>query len=172
MSGTRLEMPVRGPQRDELVPLRERAALLEVVRAVFAGLIICAALLVPGVAGTHRPVVVLMSLVYLIVSAVPQALGRLGRRPVMGLLQAALLLDGLFLAWVMLQTGGTESPLRILVYAHIVAVMLAASYRTGLKIALWHTLLYLLMFEAGRADILPADGQRIVDGVADGSVTG
>ncbi len=167
-----LETSVRGPQRDELVPLRERAALLEVVRAVFAFMIIGATLLVPGAAGTHRAVIVLVSLAYLIISAAPQALARLGRRPVLGLLHASLLLDGLFLAWVMLQTGGTESPFRILVYAHIVAVMLAASYRTGLKIALWHTLLYLLMFEAARGGILPVDGQRIVDGVADGSVAG
>ena len=166
------ETSVRGPQRDELVPLRERAALLEVVRAVFALLIIGAALLVPGAAGTHRALIVLVSIVYLIISAAPLALARLGRRPVLGLLHASLLLDGLFLAWVMLQTGGTESPFRILVYAHIVAVMLAASYRTGLKIALWHTLLYLLMFEAARGDILPVDGRQIADGVADGSVAG
>ena len=172
MSPAPLETSVRGPQRDELVPLRERAALLEVVRAVFAFMIIGAVLLVPGAAGTDRAVIVLVSIAYLIISAAPLALARLGRRPVLGLLHASLLLDGLFLAWVMLQTGGTESPFRILVYAHIVAVMLAASYRTGLKIALWHTLLYLLMFEAARGDILPVDGQQIADGAADGSVTG
>jgi signal transduction histidine kinase len=129
-------------------------------------------LFLPGTAGTHRVAIILASLAYLAVSAVPQALARRGRRRVVGLLQASLLLDGLFLAWVMLQTGGTESPFRILVYVHIVAVMLAASYRTGLKIAFWHTLLYLLLFEAARGGILPASGQRITDGVAAGSVAG
>jgi signal transduction histidine kinase len=56
------------------------------------------------------------------------------------------------------------------VYVHIVAVVLAASYRTGLKIAFWHTLLYLLMFEAAGAGLLPAGGGQIADGVARASV--
>jgi signal transduction histidine kinase len=172
MSSTPSETEVRGPRREELVPLRERAALLEVVRAVFAFLIIGATLLVPGAAGTHRTIIVLASLAYLIISAAPQALARLGRPRVLGLLQASLLLDGLFLAWVMVQTGGTESPFRVLVYVHIVAVTLAASYRTGLKIAFWHTLLYLLIFEAVRAGFLPVNGHQVADGVADGSVSG
>ena len=172
MSSTRSETEVRGPRREELVPLRERAALLEVVRAVFACMAIGAAVFVPRTAGTHRLPIILVSLAYLAVSAAPQALARMGRHRVLGLLQASLLVDGLFLAWVMLQTGGTESPFRILVYVHIVAVMLAASYRTGLKIAVWHTLLYLLMFEAARGGILPASGQQIADGVTGGSVAG
>jgi signal transduction histidine kinase len=172
MSATVSEAQVRGPQRDELVPLQERAALLEVMRAVFACIVIGAAFLAPGTVETHRVTIVLVSITYLIVTAAPQALGRLGRRPVLGLLQASLLLDGLFLAWVMLQTGGTESPFRILVFVDIVAVILAASYRTGLKIAVWHTLLYLLMFEAARGGPLPVDGHQVVDGVAGGSVAG
>jgi signal transduction histidine kinase len=163
---------VRIPQRDEMVPLRERAAFLEGVRLTFALMVIAVALLVPVVAETHRLVLVLASVIYLAVAAIPQALARLGRRPMLGLLQASLLLDGLYLAWVMLETGGTASPFRILVYVHIVAVMLAASYRTGLKIAFWHTLLYLLLFEAVRGGFLPASGPPLADGVARGSVAG
>jgi signal transduction histidine kinase len=172
MSSTSPETSVRDPRREELLPLRERAALLEVVRFVFAFLIIGAAVFVPGTAGTHRLAIILVSLAYLAVSAAPQALARMGRHRVLGLLQASLLVDGLFLAWVMLQTGGTESPFRILVCVHIVAVTLAASYRTGLKIAFWHTLLYLLLFEAARGGILPVSGRQITDGVAGGSVAG
>jgi signal transduction histidine kinase len=172
MSSTSPETSVRDPRREELLPLRERAALLEVVRAVFAFLIIGAAVFVPGTAGMHRLAIILVSLAYLAVSAAPQALARMGRHRVLGLLQASLLVDGLFLAWVMLQTGGTESPFRILVCVHIVAVTLAASYRTGLKIAFWHTLLYLLLLEAARGGILPVSGRQITDGVVGGSVAG
>jgi signal transduction histidine kinase len=163
---------VRTPQRDEMVPLQERAAFLEVVRLAFALMVIAVALLAHGVAARNRLVLVLASVIFLVVAAAPQALARLGRHPMLGLLQASLLLDGLYLAWVMLETGGTESPFRILVYVHIVAVMLATSYRTGLKIAFWHTLLYLLLFEAARGGFLPANGQPLADGVTHGSVPG
>jgi hypothetical protein len=49
----------------------------------------------------------------------------------------------------MYATGGTGSPLRLLVYVHIVAVTLLTSPRTALKVALWHTLLFLVLLEAG-----------------------
>src|SRR4051794_18155806 len=132
MRSTSPERVMSGPQRDEMVPLRERASMLEMVRVVFVLAVVAAAILLPEVAATHRGAVVWVSLGYLVISAAPQALGRLGRRPMLGLLQASLLIDGLYLAWVMLQTGGIESPFRILVFVHIVAVTLAASYRTGL----------------------------------------
>ncbi len=172
MSPTPAGASARGPQREELVPLRERTALLQVVRAVFASMVIATALFVPEATGTDRALIVLVSLTYLIVSVAPQALGRLGRIPVLGLLQASLLIDGLYLVWVMLQTGGTESPLRVLVYVHVVAVVLATSYRTGLKIAFWHTMMYLLMFEAARAGFVASGGQQVADGIAGGSVAG
>ncbi len=57
------------------------------------------------------------------------------------LLNSLLLLDGLYLAFAMYGTGGTQSPIRFLVYLDLVAVSLLASYRTGLKIALWDSLL-------------------------------
>jgi diguanylate cyclase (GGDEF)-like protein len=67
-----------------------------------------------------------------------------------------LLLDGLYLAWAMYVTGGTESPLRFLVYLHLVAVSLLASYRTGLKLALWDSLLLLVVLYAQAALLVPA----------------
>ena len=70
-------------------------------------------------------------------------------------LQGGLLLDGLYLATVVAFTGGAVSPLRFLLYAHVVAVTLLCSYRTGLKLALWDTLLFLLVVEAIAADLVP-----------------
>jgi diguanylate cyclase (GGDEF)-like protein len=70
-------------------------------------------------------------------------------------LTALLLLDGLFLAWAMYATGGTQSPIRFLVYLHLVAVSLLASYRTGLKIALWHSLLLFVVLYAQAASLVP-----------------
>ncbi|HEX5627771.1 MAG TPA: GAF domain-containing sensor histidine kinase [Actinomycetota bacterium] len=67
----------------------------------------------------------------------------------------SLLIDGVFLCWATYATGGTSSPLRFLLIVHVVAVTLLASYRTGLKIAVWDSLLYLVVMYAQAADLLP-----------------
>src|SRR3990170_2578967 len=59
------------------------------------------------------------------------------------------------LASAMYATGGTQSPIRFLIYLHLVAVSLLASYRTGLKIALWHSLLLFVVLYAQAAQLLP-----------------
>ncbi len=173
MSLATLTRPViRGPRREEMAPLQERAAFLELVRAALALTVLGTAWLVPAIVGPHRMPVMLVSVAYLVVGAAPQTLHRLGRERILGLLQASLLLDGLYVAWVMLMTGGTESPFRFFIYAHIVAVTLAASYRTGLKIAFWHTLLYLLLFQATLGGFLPAADRAFADGATRGSAAG
>ena len=55
----------------------------------------------------------------------------------------------------MYATGGTQSPLRFLVFLHLVAVSLLASYRTGLKVALWHSLLLFVVLYAQAAQLVP-----------------
>src|SRR5439155_4915602 len=70
------------------------------------------------------------------------------------LMQGALLLDGIYLAAVVAFTGETTSPLLFLVFVHVVAVTLLCSYRTGLKIALWHTTLFLLVVGSIDAGII------------------
>src|SRR3990170_4124303 len=66
-----------------------------------------------------------------------------------------LLLGGVFLASAMYATGGTQSPIRFLIYLHLVAVSLLASYRTGLKIALWHSLLLFVVLYGQAASLMP-----------------
>ena len=70
----------------------------------------------------------------------------------------SLLIDGVFLCWATYATGGTSSPLRFLLLVHVVAVTLLASYRTGLKIAVWDSLLYLVVLYAQAAELLPVHG--------------
>src|SRR4051812_10242690 len=69
-----------------------------------------------------------------------------------------LMLDGLYLAWASYMTGGSNGPLRYLILVHLGAVTLLASYRTGVKLALWHSLLQLCVFYAERAAILNGTG--------------
>lgn len=159
-------------EREEMIPLRERAAILEVLRASFAALVVVFCGAVPTLAEAHRWLILAVSISYPILAWIPQVLRRPERRRILGLLQASLLLDGIYVAWVMLMTGGTESPFRFFIYAHIVAVTLVASYRTGLKIALWHTLLYLLLFQAATGGFLPATHSPFVDGTSASTVAG
>src|SRR5207245_9728939 len=94
------------------------------------------------------------SLVYLAAAALPSFPGRLRRDTVLLLVGLTLLLDGVFLAWATYVTGGAESPLRFLILAHVIAVTLLGSYRTGLKISAWHSLLYMVVAYAERAGLL------------------
>ncbi len=72
------------------------------------------------------------------------------------ILTGLLLVDGVYLAAAMYATGGTQSPIRFVVYLHLVAVSLLASYRTGLKIALWHSLLLFVLLYAQAARLVTA----------------
>jgi two-component system cell cycle response regulator len=142
-----LARPRSVPDPAELAPLSERAMYLELVRICFASVVIASAALAPTIV-VSRALLATSALAYVAVAAIPQMLRRLGKDRMLPLLQVMLLLDGLYLVYVMDATGGAASPLRLLVYAHLVAVTLLTSYRTALKIALWHTLLYLVLLEA------------------------
>ena len=122
--------------------LAERMGYLQALRVAFA-------LAVAGYGwfGTDRPshalsVMVLVSAGYLALTAAAEGARRLARKPGLVFIGGMLLVDGVYLAWAMYTTGGETSPLRLLVYLHLIAVTLLASYRTGLKIALWHSLLF------------------------------
>src|SRR5205807_8249597 len=93
---------------------------------------------------------------YLLVCVFAELLWRLMHRRGLWLFGSLLMLDGLYLAWASYLTGGSNGPLRYLILVHLGAVTLLASYRTGVKLALWHSLLQLCVFYAQRAGILAA----------------
>jgi diguanylate cyclase (GGDEF)-like protein len=80
--------------------------------------------------------------------------GHLSRPVVAGM----LIVDGLFLAGVTTLSGGIQSPLRFLIYTHLVAVILLTSYRTGLRVAAWHLFLLLASFQAELAGVINPRG--------------
>ena len=75
---------------------------------------------------------------------------------------ALLIADGVFLAWASWATGGSHvSPVRYLIILHLIAVALLASHRTGMKLALWHSLMLLVVRYAQQADVLASpDGEE------------
>jgi len=156
------------PEPSELLSLEERHVYLSVLRWGLGSIVLGLMALAPEVAVVPVGRIVAATIAYLAVSVGPFALRRNGRLALPSM-QAALLLDGIYLAAVVAFTGGAVSPLLFIVYVHVVAVMLLCSYRTGLKIALWHTTLFLLVVGSIDAGIIEGSAtlpERAGGGVA------
>jgi diguanylate cyclase (GGDEF)-like protein len=78
---------------------------------------------------------------------------RLGGRGLF-LFGAMLIIDGLYLAWMTFATGGIVSNLRFLIVLQLITVALLASYRTAVKLAIWQSILQLLVLYAVQAGVL------------------
>ena len=146
----------RGPaSAQEIASLAERMVYLQVLRAVFVLAVIGAALGASHIIGASVSDLIFVSGAYLLMSALVEGgRRRLGRRAI-AVVDGMLLVDAVYLALVAYGTGGINSPLRFLVYLHIIAVTLLTSYRTGLKIAIWHALLFFVTFYAQASGVLP-----------------
>jgi two-component system, cell cycle response regulator len=144
--------PPTTPTSGELVPLADRLRHLQALRLVFVAMFALAAwsagdarLAAPALlAGGTAAYLGLASLLHLAARRATSAVG------------AALMLDGVALAAGAYLTGGDGSPVRLLVLLHLVAVALLASYRTALKVAVWHSLLVLVVFYARDGGVLEA----------------
>lgn len=133
------------PRAQEVLSIGERSRYLFVLRAGLAAAPVVQALIAPEEMLLPVTAVLAGSVLYLSVSSIPHLLERGSRTLVLPLLRGMLLLDGIFLAGIMAISGGVTGPLRFLALVHVVAVILLFSYRSGLKLALWHSLLYLLV---------------------------
>jgi diguanylate cyclase (GGDEF)-like protein len=142
--------------RSDYTALSERMAHLLLLRVALAAMVVVWSAIRPESLGLPFAVLAAVSGGYLALSVVAEAARRRSGRLGFWLLSALLLLDGLYLAFGNYATGGTQSPMRFLVYLHLVAVSLLASYRTGLKVALWHSLLLFVVIYAQAAALVPA----------------
>lgn len=142
--------------RSEYSVLSDRMSALLALRLAMAAIVTGWALLRPEVLGIELVILLAVSGLYVVTAVADEWARRLSHRRGLWLITLMLLLDGLYLAWAMYVTGGTQSPLRFLVYLHLVAVSLLASYRTGLKLALWDSLLLMVVLYAQAAQLVPA----------------
>jgi diguanylate cyclase (GGDEF)-like protein len=115
---------------------------LHALRAAFACTVLGTGVFMPQTAGGSIEVTALVTAAYLVAAVVSEWLRRSVRVRALWAIGGMLLADGVYLAWATYLSAGPDSPLRFLIYVHIVAGTLLASYRTGLKLALWHTLLF------------------------------
>ena len=143
------------PDRVEYTALSDRMGNLLLLRFAMAAIVLAWAALRPEAVGIEFTALLVGTVGYLAISTDVELLRRRTDRFGSGLLNSLLLLDGLYLAFAMYGTGGTQSPIRFLVYLDLVAVSLLASYRTGLKIALWDSLLLFVMLYAQAASLVP-----------------
>lgn len=131
----------RAAERSDFASLAERVNWLNWLRVATAAAVVGIAAAAPPVRTESLSTIAVVTGGYLVVSLAPSALIGSRRRLALVVIGATLLVDGAYLAWVTYSTGGILSPLRFLVLAHIGAVTLAGSYRTGFKVAAWHSLL-------------------------------
>lgn len=141
--------------RSDYTALSDRMTTLLALRVAMAAVVVAWGLLRPDVLGVPTSAVVVLSAAYVGFSMAIEWLRRRSRHRGFALITALLLVDGLYLASAMYLTGGTTSPMRFLVYLHLVGVSLLASYRTGLKLALWDSLLLIVVMYAQAAMLVP-----------------
>jgi diguanylate cyclase (GGDEF)-like protein len=141
---------------DDYSALSERMSNLLLLRLALASMVLVWAGVRPEALGVSFAVLAGVTTGYLLASVAFEVLRRRAGRAGFTILNSLLLVDGVYLAFAMYATGGTQSPMRFLIYLHLVAVSLLASYRTGLKIALWHSLLLFVVLYAQAAMLLPA----------------
>ena len=138
----------------ELVPIADRLRYLQAFRLLVVAVVVACAL---G-AGTDLEVPILaacgVTAGYLFTTTVALLGWKHSRSGAARLFGMVLILDGLFLAWAGYITGGAGSPVRYVMVLHVIAVCLLASYRTGMKLAMWDSILLLVVFYAQQAEIL------------------
>jgi signal transduction histidine kinase len=142
------------PQVSELVSLVERVRWLTGLRIGLALTVLGGVTLVPELRGVSATSLLAATVAYVVLSVAAPIVIPSSRTRALIVIGATLLVDGLYLAWVTYATGDVSSPLRFLIYLHVAAVTLAASYRTGFKLAAWHSLLFFVTHYAGAAGFL------------------
>jgi signal transduction histidine kinase len=149
-----------GPTRPaDLVSLAERTAALALVR--LAGFVTVLAMVVFDRSVHTSPLtVIIVTTLGAAIAASTMAVGRMPRRAALAVTALSVLIDGLYLGWVVYLTGGTRSGLWVLVYVHVIAVTLLTSSRTGFKVAAWHCLIRLVILYAEAAGYLVAVDPR------------
>jgi two-component system cell cycle response regulator len=149
----------------ELVPLADRVRYMRVFRLLAAAVVVLACLALPELRRAPLDAALLVTGGYVGVALAGEAIWRLASRRALPLFGALVVLDGVYLAWAAYVLAEPAGPLRFVVLFHLVAVALLASFRTGLKLAMWHTLLLLAVFHAQEAGVMdPLTGNAVTVG--------
>jgi diguanylate cyclase (GGDEF)-like protein len=139
-------MSTTAPSAADLVPLAERMRWLWLFRVAALASI---AIFVP-MAGDQLlvsgPAIAIGTALYLLAQLSMDLLWRFSRNRQLRLFGALLVCDGIFLGWIAYAAADVPVPLRYLILVHLIVVALLASYRTGIRLAVWDSLRDLLGF--------------------------
>ncbi len=127
----------------DLVPLDERARMMEGVRAGLAVLVLGSWLAVPATRGTSFLALALAVAAYVAVLGAAQRVVIRHPRWLPFAFGVAVMLDAAALAAVSYGVAGVDSPLRLLLLLQLITVSLVGSFRLGLKLALFQVWLVL-----------------------------
>ncbi|HKS99862.1 MAG TPA: sensor domain-containing diguanylate cyclase [Rugosimonospora sp.] len=140
---------------DILVPIGDRIRYLQLFRFAMVAVAAGYWLALPAYRALPGAWLAGLTAAYLGLSLLGSPVLRLRRKAGLAYSGFLLLADGVYLAAVAYSPGGLLTPFRYIVVLHLITVTLLASFRTGLKLAMWHTLLLWLDQEL-RGGILPA----------------
>jgi two-component system cell cycle response regulator len=96
-----------------------------------------------------------------VATALTLLVDRMGRAATRSLLTLSVICDGALLALASWAAGDNQTPVRYVIILHAVAVTLLASFRSGVRVALWHGMLNMLVADAevlglaGRSELRP-----------------
>jgi diguanylate cyclase (GGDEF)-like protein len=147
---------VQAAIRHDYTPLTDRMNALSGLRVVMAVFVLIWAWVRPDVSAVPLTTLAALSIGCVAASLLLEVVRRRSGRRALWVITGLLLVDSVYLIGAMYLTGGMGSPIRFLVYLHLVAVSLLASYRTGLKLAFWDSLLLLVVLYAQAAQLMPA----------------
>ena len=144
------------PALADLVPLSDRIASTTALRllVVLAPLALVGAL--PDQLRVSPEALGATAAGYLAATLAVARLGGASRRRAVSVLLLPLLADGVYLGWVLHAFGGLTGPAPYLVGLHVLGVTLLASFRSGLELAFWHSLIGLIVLEAHSVGMLGA----------------
>ena len=132
---------------NEMVPLSSRLLYMQVVRLLTSIGVLGYVAAASSRVTVSLHLVVGVTVAYVATAAVAHVFWHLLGRRNITLFGALLILDGFYLCWVATVSGGSLSPLRWIAVLHVMMTALLASYRTAVKLAVWHTLLALVTLQ-------------------------
>ena len=138
----------------ELVPLADRLRYMLGFRIVAAAGVVLATLLASDRLSVDQRTIVEATAGWLLLALAAHVGWIVARRRGALLFGLMLMVDGAFLAWAAYATGGAGSSVRFLIVLELLAASLLASYRTGIKLAIWQSLVVVAVYYAQKGGVL------------------
>lgn len=153
------------PQPIDLVPVGERMRMITWFRLAASAVILVACWAWPP-AGASSATVTVVVLSYVAIAGAVEYAWRHAKKPWPSTFGVLAMADSALLVWCSYGAYGLDSPLRYLLVLQLITFSLLASFRTGLKLALFTTWLLFFAVYSGEANIaggLEVDSVEIGD---------